>query len=446
MNIKINKKKSDIFDEIELLDETQLKNKEEKLLKNQIKYVLRYSDFYKKKWQDYGQKLEDIFCNFKNLPFTKKDEIISLQNKETIYNSNLCISKNKIVRIQKTSGTTTTPLFIPLTKNDIKYITDCGARCFWAAGLRPGDVVVNCMNYCMYMGGFTDHQSLEKTGACVIPFGVGSTELLIETILKTGIDTLHSTPSYLSKLEQVLSEKYNLIPKDLKLKRGLFGGESFFQNEKYRRELDEKWGFEAFNANYGIAEIMSMFGGECIQKDGLHFMGQGHLLVELYSNEKEKYVEIEKGNIGEFILSNLKKEANPLIKYKTGDIVKIIDTSKCACGRTSFRFQIIGRADDMIIIKGVNLFPNSIKNIIANYPKFFSGDFRIILYGKPPYNYIKLLVEMSEVFDTKINPEQIKEKLKTELKNKLNITFDIDLIEKNKLIKTDGKIKYIIYK
>ncbi|HOK41850.1 MAG TPA: hypothetical protein PLD27_12530 [bacterium] len=445
MNFKKDKN-IDYFDEIELLDIEQLKKIEKELLKEQISYILKNSEFYKKKWEKFGKTSTEILLNFSELPFTKKEEIIFLQsNNKLFFNSNLCVRRNKIIRLQKTSGTTTIPLFIPLTKNDIKYITDCGARCFWASGLRPGDIVVNCMNYCMYMGGFTDHQSLEKVGACVIPFGVGNTELLIETILKTEINAIHSTPSYLAKIEQILTEKFSLTPKNLKLKLGLFGGESFFQNEKFRKELDKKWGFKSFNANYGIAEIMSMFGAECQERSGLHFMGQGHLLVELYSNEKKKYIEIKKGSIGEIILSNLKREANPLIKYKTGDIVKIIDINQCACGRKSFRFQVIGRADDMIIIKGVNLFPNSVRNIITNYPEFFSGDFRIILFGKPPYDYVKLLIELKQNINTD-NYELLKEQLKIELKNKLNVSFDIEFIDYNKLEKNAGKTKYIIYK
>lgn len=432
-----------VFNKIELLPNIELKNLEKKLLAKQLKYVFRNSIFYQKKWSEFKNEKE-IFYNFKSLKFTKKEEILEDQSNCPNFGNNLCVGIEKIIRIQSTSGTTNKPLYIPLTKNDIKNTIDSGSRCFWAAGLRPTDVIIHCLNYCLWMGGYTDHQSLENTGAAVIPFGVGNTEQLIKTIFALKPTAIHCTPSYLSKIEQVLSDKFNMKPSELNFKKGLFGGEPFFQNMKIRKIIEDKWKFIAMNANYGVSEVLSMIGGECKIRDGLHFMGQGNILVELLEHSCNQIIEIKEGAIGEFVLTNLNKEAAPLVRYRTNDLIQIISTYKCKCGRTSFRFKILGRTDDMLVIKGINIYPTAVRNVIIDYFPYTTGEFRIILEGLPPYEECTLLIEFDKI--SKDELENLKLKLVQDLKIRLGIYFKIEVANAGELERTAGKTKYIIFK
>ena len=226
----------------------------EKNLVKQLKYVIAKSEFYQEKYKDIDFK-EINMGMFDSLPFTDKQEIIDDQIKNKPFGKNICVEIEDVARVHKTSGTTGRPVLIALTKKDIKNATKVGAECFKSAGLSKKELVIHCLNYCMWSGGYTDHQCLEETGAAVIPFGTGNSDELIDIILEVKPSAIHCTPSYLARLENLLKDKYNLLPKDLGIKLGLFGGEGGIQNPKFRNALEEKWGMKAMNANYGVSEV-----------------------------------------------------------------------------------------------------------------------------------------------------------------------------------------------
>lgn len=416
-------------------------DKESCNLKKQLDYVLHHSAFYRKKFSEYSPH-ETIIDRFFELPYTIKEEILNDQYETPVLGSNLCTEYKYVKRIQATSGKTRKPFYIPLTDNDIKNTVTAGVRCFKAAGLTSDDRVVHCLNYCLWMGGYTDHQCLENVGATVIPFGVGNTELLIKTILELQPTVIHCTPSYLSKIEFVAKEKFKLEPRELKLKKGLFGGESFFQDFEVRKTLEEKWGFTAMNANYGISELLSIFGAECKFRNGLHFMGQDIIFVELINPEKESLLEIEKGAIGEFVITNLAKEAYPLIRYRTHDIIEIIEVSQCDCGRSSFRFKVLGRSDDMVVIKGINVFPERIKSSLGKYLGLLSGEFRLILKGSSPYKEAFLLIEKGNTGNCSY--DELSDMITEDLRTNIGISFKISIVEYGAIERTEGKTNSII--
>jgi phenylacetate-CoA ligase len=243
------------------------------------------------------------------------------------------------------------------------------------------------------MGGYTDHQSLEATGATVVPYGVGNSRALINAIREIKIDAIHCTPSYLDVLERILRQDFKVGPRSLGLKLGLFGGESGIQDGNFRRHIELTWGLKAMNANYGMADVLSMFGSECYLQEGMHFMGQGSLLVELIGQENSKVLPIEKGVRGELVLTNINRQAQPVIRYRTGDLVEIVDHNPCRCGRKSFKFNVIGRCDDMIVVKGVNIFPELIKNRLGGFLNEVTGKFQINLDTRPPLNELNLTIE-----------------------------------------------------
>lgn len=407
----------------------------------QLKYVISRSNFYQKKFRDYINLKTPINTIFDKLPLTTKTELLLDQENYPPFGNNLCVTKECIKRIHRTSGTTMHPLLIALTENDINRTIEVGSGCFRASGLRPKDIVVHCFDYNMWSGGYTDHQSLETCGAAVIPFGAGNSKRLIEVIRCIKPTAIHCTPSYLAKLEALLKDFFNLNPKDLRLKIGLFGGESGLQAKEFRDNIEKVWGFKAMNANYGISEVFSIFGAECRYQKGLHFMARGVLYPELIDYRNEKTLPIESGIIGELVLTQLCKEAQPLIRYRTNDIVKILSTAKCSCGRENFRFEFIGRSDDMITIKGVNIFVGNIERIINNHLADLTGAYQVFINKKDPVSNIILKMELRE--NHMLQVDVFRGIFISEFKEKLCIKPELELVDEGTLPRTERKSKKI---
>jgi phenylacetate-CoA ligase len=413
-----------------------------KLLKFQLYKVIKNSSFYREKFtkNDIAKYNSEDLKYFHMLPFTEKSEIINEQKRFPPF-GRLLVKNQDIKRIHKTSGTTGRPLYIALTAKDIKANTESGRRAFTCAGLIPDDRVIHCLNYCMWAGGLTDHLSLEATGASAIPFGVGNTKQLIEAIRELKPNSISCTPSYMSRLEVVLKEEYNLEPTDLNLEKGFFGGESGLQNPQVRKKIEDTWNIKAIDANYGMADVLSIFGSECSSRNGLHFHGQGIVHLELIDPKTEESLPVETGVTGEMVLTNLIRQAQPLIRYRTRDIITILGTDTCSCGRQSLRFKVEDRLDDMIVVRGINVYASAVASLLSEYSDFVSGEFEIILNNPPPYERPLLIVEIAK--SCKLNMDALKNILVSKCHEKLNFTPDIDLICWGKFPRNDNKTKRI---
>jgi phenylacetate-CoA ligase len=204
------------------------------------------------------------------------------------------------------------------------------------------------------MGGVTDHLTLEQTGATVVPFGVGGSELLIRTIREIGIDAISCTPSYPAVLERVIEEQFpGLHPRDLGLKLGLFGGEPGLDDPRLRDRIRETWGMEPRNANYGVSDVFSNVAAQCEHDSHLHFLAGDVLHAELIDPESTAPLPLEAGQQGELVLTHLVRDCQPLVRFRTGDIIAIDHTDPCRCGRTGMRFRVVGRSDDMVVVRGL---------------------------------------------------------------------------------------------
>lgn len=436
--------KSIIFDDLEKIPHNKLaSNIDNVLLKKQLKYVISNSLFYSEKFQRIHISKENAtdLKNFYNLPFTEKNELLVEQKKFPPFGRLAKSSSIKVRRIHKTSGTSGKPLFIALTKKDICANVQSGKRAFLCAGLTSNDRVIHCLNYCMWAGGLTDHLSLEATGAAVIPFGVGNTKQLIETIIDLKPNSISCTPSYMSRLEVVLKEDFNLEPQDLQLEKGFFGGEGGLQNSLVRKKIEDTWDIKAIDANYGMADVLSIFGSECPYRTGLHFHGQGIIHLEIIDPKTEESLPIEKGMTGEMVLTNLIREAQPLIRYRTRDIITILGTDTCNCGRSSLRFKVEDRIDDMIIVRGVNVYACAVANLLSEYPDIFSGEFEFVLTSPPPYERPLLNIEVSKKCE--LIDDNVKNLVVKKCHEKLNFTPDVIVIPWGKFPRTENKSKHI---
>src|SRR6266436_10185229 len=390
--------------DIETLPPAALRQLENARLQAQLDYVWASSLFYQAKFSSAGVKrnaLRDL-ADLPLLPFTEKDEIRQNQQEHPPYGSYLAANQEQLIRVHQTSGTTGRALFVALTRQDRNLMNECAARSYWASGLRPSDTVVHCLNYRLWVGGYSDHENLETTGATVVPFGVGQTALLINTIRELQINAISATPSYMLPLsEAVLAQGLN--PRDLGLRKGFFGAEPGMSEPSVRARMEETWGIRAMDANFGMADVLSIMGSECEHRQGLHFHAQGAVAVELIESESGTPFTFTEGAEGELVYTHLFKEAQPLVRYRARDVVRILAIGPCVCGRTTLRFRVLGRSDDMLHVRGVNVFPGGVGNVLAHLTDQYSGEFQIIVDHPPPHQHLHIRVELIQG----LLPEQV---------------------------------------
>ncbi len=396
-----------------------VKLREEKELLELVRQQAEKSSFYHNLFK--GLTIE----RFTDVPFATKRMLLDDQLQNPPFGTTVCVERKNIARLHRTSGTTMRPLTLVLTAHDVEQVILAGSRAFLTAGMDYNDIVFNCMNYCMWMGGFMDHQSMEATGAAVVPYGVGKTENLIDMLLEIDSPCIHSTPSYLATIRKILHEKYNLPSEGLGLKKGFFGGEAGMQDAGFRKKIEDEWQMEAINANYGLSEIISILGAECNRREGLHFTALPFLHVEIIDPARGTALPLADGVCGEMVLTHLVKEAQPLIRYRTGDIIEIVSTADCPCGNEGFRFLIRGRSDDMLVIKGINFYPESIRSLLSPYPEC-TGAYVVMVPDRQPIDKIAVRVQ---VLAGKQNHASLAEKIKKEIRDRLFITPEILLVE-----------------
>jgi len=423
---------------METISPSDQKKLERQKLLDQIQYVFASSTMYQEKYSRSGLAAKDITCvqDLAKLPFTVKTDLRESQVRTPPYGDFLAAPSDRVNRVHRTSGATGQFIYTALTRKDLEMTNDCGARAFWAAGLRPHHRVVHCLNYCLWMGGYTDHSNLELTGATVFPFGVGNSRQLVRVIRDAGIRVISSTPSYPAYLEDVVRDELGIEPRDLGLKLGLFGGESGLENPSYRGRIADTWGMQPQNANYGVSDVLCNFASVCSENYQLHFLAQGALLAQLIDPATGEDLPVEEGVKGELVLTHLEKEAQPLVRYRTSDILEILGTGPCGCGRTGFRFRVVGRSDDMLNVKGVNVFPNGISQVIEEMVPELNGEFQIVLDHPSPYTGLDITAEHGAGVDPE-QKEAITRKLEGRIKAVLNFSATINLVPPQSIQRTE---------
>jgi phenylacetate-CoA ligase len=430
-----------LFDpEFEQITERELRSVQEAAWSSQWAYLSERSRFYRAKFGRLPAKLE--LDDLAQLPTTTKDELRESQQHHPPLGEYVTCDEKSVVRLHRTSGTTGVPLNLGATQRDARTIARVGARAFFAAGLRPTDRVVHCLNYCIWTGGLTDHFSLEATGAMAIPFGVGNTRRLVDTIKQLKITAISCTPSYPSLLEKELREATGEDPRSLNLRLALFGGEPGLDNPAFRQALEQTWGFQARNANYGLSEVLSQFAGQCEATSDLHFHAGDAVFAELIDSNTHERIAIEPGATGELVCTNLSRECQPLVRYRTNDRILVTAVDRCECGRTSWRFRVTGRSDEMFNVRGVNVFPTAVQQVLLRHPRLTSGQFRIHLHGAGPYDRIDLRVETGregEVQDTAVAART----LEAAIRDTIGASAVVSMVPFESLPRTEGKTAWI---
>jgi len=418
---------------LETMPDEVLFDLESERLRTQISRLFQTNDFYRDKWRQAGILIDDIqdLDDLHKLPFTEKTELADVQKTGVLLGANQSVEFSEIVRIVGTGGTTGQPLRLGLTQNDLDTYSEMGARALWAMGCRPDDFVINCFNYSLYAGGTLDQSSFEKLGAAILPYGVGNTNRLLQVMDSIKQDIcLYSTPSYAIHLAE-RAQEIGISAKGLNITKGFFSGEAGLQVPDYRKKIESTWNMSTADL-YGAAEVGAQ-SGECEHRTGLHFFGQGLLVAELINPETGEVMPKTEGAIGELVFTTLMYEACPLIRFRTHDSVQVY-TEPCACGRTGFRFHILGRSDDMFVVKGVNIFPASVQKVLLSLQPSITGEFYIFLDAPPPIDYPPLIrVEVSNEVDASSHAGIING-IKVAIREQLGFSAKIELVDQGSIV------------
>src|SRR3954454_21004613 len=361
---------------------------EDELLRRQLSYLETHSRFYAERLR--GSKGRGV-ADLPRLPFTTKDELREGQQREPPLGAHVCAPAEALVRIHVTSGTTGEPVAVGFTRRDHEANSAIGGAGFAIAGLRPDDVVAHCLNYALYAGGIADHMALESSGATVVPIGTGQSRRLLELIPKLAITAIFGTLSFPAHLAARAREA-GLDPAGLGIRRIVTAGEPGAGLAAVRSEIEEAWGATVADT-FGMSDVWSTMAGECGHGEGLHLTTESHALVELVEPESGAPVALEDGATGELVWTHLRREASPLLRYRSGDLATVW-TTPCACGRSSPRIRIDGRTDDMLRVQAVNIHPGAIGAVLDRFPQL--GRHALVADGDPISPPLRLYVETAD--------------------------------------------------
>ncbi len=421
-------------------EEVMPKKEIEEVQNKRLRWVVRHAyenvPLYRKRLRDAGIHPDDVRSvdDVSKIPFTVKDDLI--QNYPF---GMFAVPLDEVVRLHTSSGTSGRPKVVGYTENDLKNWMNMMARCLYMVGVRKRDVFQNMVNYAFFTGGLGFHDAAELIGATVIPAGVGNTERQVRYMADFGTTVIHSTPSYALHVKEV-AEEIGIRLEDLDLRIGCFGAEPWSENT--RKRLEDAFNIKAFDS-YGLSEMNGPgVAFECPEQNGLHIWAD-HYLIEIVDPETGERV--AEGEKGELVLTPLTKEALPLLRYRTGDVTYILD-DECSCGRTHPKIhRILGRCDDMIIVRGINVFPSQIEHVLMRIPEV--GDhFQVVITREGSLDEITVKVEMREdAFTGELaDLKKVQEKVQRELYKELNLRTNVELVEKGTIERSKGKAKRVL--
>lgn len=405
-------------------------------LRKLVDNVYHNVPFYREKMQAMNIMPDDIktIDDIKKLPFTTKQDI--RDNYPFGLNA---VPQSEIVRVHASSGTTGRPTVVGYTRRDLAVWSEAIARCLAAFGASRQDTISVAYGYGLFTGGLGLHYGVEHLGASVVPTSSGNTDKHILLIKDLGITGMACTPSYALHMAEVMRKK-GITPEDIKLRIGIFGGEPWTEN--MRKSLEEKLQINAYNI-YGLSEIMGPgVSHECECKCGSHII-EDHFFPEIINPETCEV--LPEGEQGELVFTTLTKEGMPLLRYRTKDLCSLI-YEPCECGRTSVRMtRIMGRSDDMLIIRGINVFPSQIESVILQLPEF-EPQYLLVVTRENNRDNLEVQVELKEeYYSDEINKTiEMRDRLARRLQSVLSISADVKIVSPNTLERSVGKSKRVI--
>ncbi|OYT35555.1 phenylacetate--CoA ligase [Archaeoglobales archaeon ex4484_92] len=421
---------------IERMSKREIEEIQEKRLRNLIWTAYEYSPFYRRKFKEAEIHPSDIrtLDDLKKLPFTVKQDL-----RDNYPFGMFAVPLSQIVRFHASSGTTGKPTVVGYTDSDIRIWVESLCRALVSCGVTSDDIVQIAYGYGLFTGGLGFHYAAEKIGATAIPISAGNTARQVELMRDLNTTVIACTPSYILYLSEYASQM-GVDISETSLRMGIFGAEPW--SEETRKRIENKVGIMAFDV-YGTSELSGPLFTECIERNGIHVWAD-HFLVEIVDPETGE--QVGEGEKGELVVTTLTKEALPLVRWRTGDIT-YLETDKCACGRTHPRImRILGRTDDMIIVRGVNVFPSQIEHVLMQIPEI--GEHYMIFLDRREdgLDEMKIQVELSErvTIDTTAGILELEKKISDKLKTVLNVSAKVEVVNPGTLQRFEGKAKRVV--
>jgi phenylacetate-CoA ligase len=407
----------------------------------QLDYLVERSAFYRHKLAEAGlgsHGLAGGLAEIARLPLTTKQELRDAATPENPIGTHLCADPSEIVRIYSTSGTTGAPTYIPLTAGDLDNWVTGSARSYAASGVEPGQRIVSTYNAGPFAAGAA-LASFERIGLTHIPLGTGNTELVLRAIGLLEPEAAVLTPSYAAYLIEAAAER-EIDLRGSSVERVLVAGEPGGGERAFRARLEDGWGAKVTEA-MGVGDIGVSLWGECEEQDGMHLGARGFVHAELIDPESGEAIEMEDGAVGELVLTHLQHRAAPLLRFRTGDHVRV-RTTPCPCGRTSPRVRCIGRTDEMLIVRGVNVFPSAIREVVSEFAPRVSGEIRVRPRApgtkqEPP---LPVSVELAE--GTAVDPA-LADAIRERLRAGLVVQTEVELVRWGSLGRSEYKSRLI---
>lgn len=422
--------------EYEQMDRSALEALQSERLRSLVSRVYANVPTYTRKLDELGVSPTDVsgVGDIASLPFTVKDDL-----RAAYPYGMFAVPTTDIVRVHSSSGTTGQITVVGYTKNDISTWSDLVARCLSAAGLGSDDILHIAYGYGLFTGGLGVHYGAERLGATAIPVSGGNTKRQVQILKDFGVTGIACTPSYALVVAEAAKE-LGVDLSALPLKAGIFGAEPW--TERMRSELEDSLGIKAYDI-YGLSEILGPgVGFECEAQDGLH-INEDHFLVEIVDTDTLQPV--PDGQYGEVVFTTLTKEGIPLLRYRTRDVSRIVPGA-CSCGRTFRRLErITGRSDDMLIIRGVNVYPSQIEQVLVGM-EGVAPHYQIFLTKQGSLDAVEVRVELDPSFDfDEIKAVQrIGRAIKSEIGSVLAISVDVKMVEPKSLVRSEGKIQRVV--
>lgn len=422
--------------ENETMGREELEQLQLERLQSTLSRVYMNVPFYRRKFDEAGIDPDDFrsLGDVRKLPFTTKNDL-----RDSYPYGLFAVPLREVVRIHSSSGTTGMSTVVGYTKNDLKTWANLVARVLTAGGITKDDVVQIAFGYGLFTGGFGLHYGAERVGASVIPISSGNTARQVKIMQDFKTTALICTPSYALLIADTIKEM-GINVNSLSLRYGLFGAEPW--SEGMRQEIQGKLKIVATD-NYGLSEVMGPgVAGECLERNGLH-INEDHFLVEVV--DPKTLEPVVPGETGELVVTTLTKEAFPVIRFRTRDLTRLIP-SPCPCGRKFMKMnRVMGRTDDMLIIKGVNVFPSQIESVLFDI-EGTEPHYQIIVDRKGALDAVTVNVEVSEsiFFDEMKKQNELMDTIKRRLASELGIGVDVKLVENKSIERSEGKAKRVI--
>ena len=425
----------------ETMSREQMRDLQGKRLHKVVDYVYHNVPFYRNKLQEMDISPDDIrtIDDIVKLPYTTKQDL-----RDNYPFGLQAAPKSEIIRVHASSGTTGNPTIVGYTRKDIEVWSECMARCLTAYGVTREDTFSVAYGYGLFTGGLGAHYGVEKLGAAVVPASTGNTEKHIRLLRDLGVTGIACTPSYALHLAETM-EKLGISKKDLKLRVGAFGAEPWTEN--MRKEIEERLGLKGYNL-YGLSEIMGpCVSYECSEQDGSHVC-EDHFFPEIIDPDTLK--PLPYGQTGELVFTTLTKEGMPLLRYRTRDLCTLAE-GECACGRTSVKMgRIMGRSDDMLIIRGINVFPSQVESVVLSMPEC-APRYLLVVDRVDNLDTLTVQVEMrqeyfAQGFDTFEPIVKLERELAAKRRSVLSISAKVEVKQPGTLERSQGKSKFVIDK